>query len=786
MKFTDGYWLLKKNVSANYPLLVYDYDLGEKSVSLMAATRDTTAHRGDTLNCPVLTYTFSSPLENVIRVRIEHFKGVKKLPPEFAVSDERRRLEVAQDSDRIVLASGGLSAVISKNEWQIDYLGEGRRITGSGSKGAGYMQVADDQGGGKNFCKEELSLGVGELIYGLGERFTHFVKNGQVVDIWNADGGTASEQAYKNIPFFISNRGYGVFVNHPGKVSFEVGSEKVSRTGFSVSGESLEYLIIYGPDAKAIVERYTALTGRPALPPAWSFGLWLTTSFLTDYDEKTVSGFIDGMKDRDIPLHVFHFDCFWMKGMRWCDFTWDSDFFPDPKGMLERLKRKGLKICLWINPYIAQRSPLFAEGAARGYLLKRPNGDVWQWNEWQAGMGIVDFTNPDASKWYCDYLRGLVDMGVDAFKTDFGEKIPTDVVYHNGADPEKMHNFYAFLYNQAVFKTLEEKAGRGQAVLFARSSTAGGQQFPVHWGGDCSGTYDSMAETLRGGLSLCSSGFAFWSHDIGGFDSRATPDVYKRWIPFGLLSSHSRLHGSKTYRVPWHYDEEAVDVLRHFVKLKCRLMPYIFQKAVEASKQGIPLVRPMFMEFPRDLSCETLDRQFMLGEALLVAPVMSEEGRVAYYLPQGTWTDVASGQPVEGGRWLQAAPGYQEVPLLARPGSAVPMGACDSRPDYEYANDVEINLYEPYDGMDLPVEVPGIDGEPSLALRISRRGKIITISPEGRGMPWKVKIHSADQEVASASQATTDGRTVIPDKPQNIVTLKIIPAGRHRDTGPVA
>jgi alpha-D-xyloside xylohydrolase len=305
----------------------------------------------------------------------------------------------------------------------------------------------------------------------------------------------------------------------------------------------------------------------------------LTTSFTTDYDEATVTHFVDGMAERDIPLHVFHFDCFWMKEFHWCNFEWDARVFPDPKGMLERLREKGLKICVWINPYIAQRSALFDEGMEHGYLLKRPDGSVWQWDRWQSGMGLVDFTNPDAGAWYADKLRALVEMGVDTFKTDFGERIPTDVVYHDGSDPVRMHNYYPQLYNRCVFEVLEEMLGKGQACVFARSATTGGQQYPVHWGGDSTATFESMAESLRGGLSLCTSGFGFWSHDIGGFEQTASADVYKRWCAFGLLSSHSRLHGASSYRVPWLFDEAgqpgpmASDVLRFFTKLKCRLMP---------------------------------------------------------------------------------------------------------------------------------------------------------------------------------------------------------------------
>jgi alpha-D-xyloside xylohydrolase len=519
----------------------------------------------------------------------------------------------------------------------------------------------------------------------------------------------------------------------------------------------LDYFVIYGPSPREVLSRYTALTGRPALPPAWSFGLWLSTSFTTDYDEATVTRFIEGMAERRLPLHVFHFDCFWMKEFHWCDFEWDRRVFPDPAGMLARLKARGLRICVWINPYIAQRSRLFDEGMAHGYLLKRPNGDVWQWDMWQAGMGIVDFTNPAARRWFAEKLEALLDMGVDCVKTDFGERIPTDVVYYDGSDPVRMHNYYSYLYNKTVFEALEARLGKGQVVLFARSATAGGQQFPVHWGGDCTATFESMAETLRGGLSLSLSGFGFWSHDIGGFEHTASPDVYKRWCAFGLLSSHSRLHGSSSYRVPWLFDEEAVDVLRFFTNLKCHLMPYLYGAACEAHESGIPMMRAMVLEFPNDPACDYLDRQYMLGPSLLVAPVFSPDGTVTYYLPEGRWTHFISGRVVDGGRWVQEKHDYLSLPLMARPNSVIPVGANAERPDYDYADGVTLHVFEPEDGAPVTVRVPTLQGGVAMAAEVSRVGRQVRIRTEGAARPWQALLRN----VASVRSVT--GGSAEPD-----------------------
>ncbi|HAM27472.1 MAG TPA: alpha-xylosidase, partial [Microbacteriaceae bacterium] len=666
--------------------------------------------RGDTLNRPTLTVTLSSPLAGIVCVKIEHFQGGAEQLGFDLVGAEAGHGVVTLTEAAGSISSGGLRATVSKGApWNVTFSAGDRVLTSSGARSVGYLSLARgaevDGGpigsaraaatGGteSSYVHERLALGVGELVYGLGERFGPLVKNGQVVDVWNADGGTSSEQAYKNVPFYLTNRGYGVLVNHPGHVSFEVGSEAVESVQFSVSGESLEYYIIYGPTPKQILERYTALTGRPASVPAWSYGLWLSTSFTTSYDEQTVNSFIDGMAERDLPLSVFHFDCFWMREFNWSDFEWDSRTFPDPEGMLARLHEKNLHVCVWINPYIAQRAPLFAEAKAAGFLVKKLNGDVWQWDLWQAGMGLVDFTNPDAVAWYQGKLRVLLDQGVDAFKTDFGERIPLEVDYFDGSSPERMHNYYTQLYNRAVFDVLQEHRGEGDAVLFARSATVGGQSMPVHWGGDSTSTYESMAETLRGGLSLALSGFGFWSHDIGGFEGTPDVGVFKRWTAFGLLSSHSRFHGSQSYRVPWAFDEEAVDVTRLFTKLKLELMPYLYAAGLEATATGTPVLRPMQLEFPDDPATGYLDRQYLLGADLLVAPVFTADGTVEFYLPTGSWTNYFTGETVAGGGWRTETHGFDSLPLYVRDGAAIPVGSRDDRPDYDYLDGLTLRVY---------------------------------------------------------------------------------------------
>lgn len=615
------------------------------------------------------------------------------------------------------MSSGALSATISAEEHSFDirfHSSDGsKQLTSllSRSVGLAYspatsnpMQTGDMRDL-KHYIFTQTSLAVGESVHGLGERFGAFNKVGQSVQLWNADGGTSSDQAYKNVSFWLSSRGYGIFIDTPGKVDLEIGSERTNRVQTSVEGQRLKWYIIYGPTPKEVLKRYSILTGRPGKVPSWSFGLWLSTSFTTNYDEATVTSFLEGMKERDTQVDVFHYDCFWMKAFKWTDFVFDSERFPDPKAQISRLKSSGLanKVCVWINPYIAQHGAAFATAAEKGYLLKRKNGDVWQWDLWQGGMGLVDFTNPEACKWYVECLNGLFDKGVDAIKTDFGERVPTlDVAWHDAAvDPHKMHNYYAFLYNKVVYEALQARFGKDEAVLFARAACAGTQRFPLQWGGDCESTPEAMGESVRGGLSLGLSGFAYWSVDIGGFEGSPPPWIYKRWVAFGLLCSHSRLHGSSSYRVPWTIDGDdkgdqgCSRTLSRWTALKTRLMPYLRAQAARAVEGGCPLsLRAACLEFPDDPTAWYLDRQFFVGDGLLAAPIFDESGEVEFYLPRGTWTCFFTNQTRQGPGWFRERHGFGTLPLYVRENTVLVLGKEGTRGAvYDYAADVEVVLY---------------------------------------------------------------------------------------------
>jgi len=775
MKYSDGYWATRPGFDVSFAAQNYLTEADETSVTVYAPTQ-WIANRGMTLGGPVLTIRFTSVLENSIKVTIEHFKGGIRKCPEF-------RLDTGSGFRPVVnrtpdggyeLISGRTKAVIGteRDGWKVSYWYDDRLLTSTGWRTTSLIteqhwhadaRRAEQAGGrfysrsevpdGNTWIREMLKLSVGEYIYGFGEKFTAFCKNGQTVRTWNDDGGTCTEQSYKSVPFFVSSRSYGVFVDDPGKVTFEVGSENVSRTAFSVKGERLTYYLFGGDTIADVLSVYTDLTGKPGLPPAYSFGLWLSTSFTTSYDEETVTSFIDGMESRGIPLEVFHFDCFWMKEFSWCSFEWNRDMFPDPEGMIKRLKARGLKICLWINPYISQFSPVFEECAANGYFIKNRDGSIFQCDLWQPGMAVIDFTDEGAREWFASKIKMLARMGIDAIKTDFGERIPTNVVYSDGSDPYRMHNYYTYLYNKTVYDALEEVHGKGSACLFARSATAGCQQFPVHWGGDCFSDYTSMWETLRGGLSLCLSGFGFFSHDISGFESTGTPDLYKRWTAFGLMSTHSRYHGNSSYRVPWSFDEESCGVTRHFTELKGRLMPYLWANAVKTSITGVPMMRAMVVDFTHDRGAQTADTQYMLGESLLVAPVFSEDGECSFYLPDGgVWTDIHTGEELPGGTWYTRTYDYYGMPLYARPDSIIVYGRFEGRTVYDYADGMRIVIYGLADGHAAKAEVCDPSGEVSAEIRAVRSGRIIRVTVTGRSVSFTAESSQGLEVIVTSGQ----------------------------------
>ncbi len=582
------------------------------------------------------------------------------------------------------LITDQVTVQVTLDPFQITYYGpDGRVVLGQNNSDTdvtdrliclpfGYTEID----GERVAFHDSFTVEPDEHFYGFGEKFTDFDKRGQRLVMWHYDAyGAHSERAYKNVPFFISTRGYGIFVDSTTAVQFDMASSSHSTFSLIVPDTALDYYVIVGPEPKTVVSRYADLVSHPILPPKWAFGLWVSSGFFRDTAEDVLQRATE-LRERDVPADVLHLDCYWQRHGRWSDMQWDNELFPDPADLLKQVHEMGFKVCLWINSYIGVESPLLEEARQKGYLLKLPDGKAWIGDLWGGDghfhppVGIVDVTHPEAAEWFKSLLRPSLEIGADVFKTDFGEGIPADVIAHNGMTGKELHNLYPLLYNDLVAEVSEEVTGR-PGLVWGRSTYAGGQRHAAQWGGDPNCTFQSMASTLRGGLSMAMCGHAFWSHDIGGFHRTPTPELYARWAQFGLFSPLSRAHGMSS-RLPWDFGEEAERIFREYVKLRYQLMPYIYAHAVVSHETGLPLIRPMVLEFPNDPTTYAIDLQYMFGEDLLVAPIYNSSGQRPVYFPAGQWIDYWTHEVIIGPHTRVVEAPLDTLPLYVRANALIP------------------------------------------------------------------------------------------------------------------
>ena len=601
---------------------------------------------------------------------------------------------------------------------------------------------------------DTLLLDPEDHFYGSGERFGRLDLVGRTVRIWNRNPyGARSELAYKNLPLVVGSRGYGLFVDVPTAVGFHLGS--LSNRAYTVhaEGEELDYYLMAGTP-KEILGAYTELTGRPAVPPEWAFGLWASTCFV-QFTEASVLEVARRLRAEGIPCDVFHLDSFWQRAYMWCDFEWDAARLPDPKRLLAELHKEGFHNCLWINPYVSLQSALYREGATHGYFLCRPDGSIYHPIVWsqrtERGMGlcaIVDFTNPAAAAWYRRKLTEQLDLGADSFKPDFAEEIPADAVFNNGLTGAEMHNPYPLLFQKEVFDATSARAER--VVAWSRSAAPGVQRYPGHWSGDPECTFVDLANTLRGGLAASMSGLAYWSHDMGGFWGDPSPELFVRWAQCGFFSALSRFHGA-TPREPWRYGDEALRIFRMYARLRSRLIPYLVSYGWMACEDGVPLMRPMVMEFPDDPASHAFDLQFCLGRELLVSPVVREDGVVTTYLPQGRWTDWWTGTVHEGPTTIRRQVPLHELPLYVRDESLAVLGPERSHVGERPADPLTV---EAFVTSEASFALRGDFG--AVALRCRRRGNELTFDASATPAAFVLRVHRG----WSATAVSADGQTI--------------------------
>ncbi|GAA0377267.1 alpha-xylosidase [Acrocarpospora corrugata] len=692
--------------------------------------------KGSTSADETLVVRICAAGEGVIRVRLMQDMDARTRSARAIsmVTPGSYHAVVTADESRVVLNAGGLRVEIRLNPWNMRFVDESGKVLAEQDPGrpdiSGRLRTLpfgrSTVDGTPVAYHETFLVPADEAFGGFGESFTPVDKRGQRPLMWNFDAfGAESQRAYKNVPFYLSSRGYGILVDSGMPVEFDMCQSTHSDVQIVVPDDLIDYYVLAGPTPERVLERFGWLTGKPVLPPKWAFGAWISSGFFRDSQERVLER-ARTIRTKGIPCDVLHLDTFWQTEGHWSDLRWDPVAFPDPAGMLAELAGQGFHVCLWMNPYISHLSPAFAEAADAGYFLKKRDGEAYVADVWHGSYpasGIVDFTNPDAAAWFRGLLKPLLEQGVAAFKTDFAEGVPADSVAFNGMTGVELHNVYTLLFNDLVADVTREVAGHG--MVWARSSYLGGQRHPAQWSGDVDATYPAMGSTIRGGLSHGLSGIPFWSHDAGGFTGTPTPDLYIRWSQFGALSPLVRFHGTSS-REPWEFPEHAENGAIDALRLRYRLMPYIYSAAVVAAETGAPMMRALCVDYPDDPVAWQADLEYLFGKDLLVAPMISADGTRSVYLPAGSWVDYWTGEILTGGRYLTVSPHLDRIPLYVRYGALIPT----TTPGDTVAEDPDITLvvYGLPDGVSR-TEIRDMDGTTTVTATVD--GDRLVVAADG-------------------------------------------------------
>jgi alpha-D-xyloside xylohydrolase len=644
---------------------------------------------------PVCNFSFSFINSKTIRLRLKTTSALQQNHPSLMLDGEpeiKGGWKSKEDSEKVIYESEHGALILNKKNFKIELFDAQKKLLtstnsfeeleGMHSKKLPFLFIKRSTDYSRSIAAT-FSLLPDEKIFGCGESFTRLNKRGQKMVLWACDTqSTASKQMYKPVPFFMSSRGYGIFVHTTSPVTMDFGYAYDGSKTLFVGDDQLDIFFFIG-SPKEILTEYTNITGKSSMPPLWSFGLWM--SRFSYRSQKEVMMVADRLRKNSVPCDVIHIDAGWFKSGINCDFEFDKKAFSDPRKMTVELKEKGFKTSLWQIPYFTPLNPIFNEVVKKKLYIKDGNGNV------STEDAILDFSNPETMDWYAQKIKALLHLGITVIKTDFGEAAPLKGLYLSGRSGYYEHNNYPLRYTQLVSKITKEI--NGESLIWSRSSWAGGQRNPVHWGGDAEVSDAGMAGTLRGGISLGLSGFTFWSHDIGGFSGSPKEELFKRWTFFGMFTSHSRVHGFPP-REPWEFSDEFLKVFRKMVEMRYRLMPYIYAQAFIASQNGLPMLKAMFFNYPDDLTTWNLEDQFMFGENMLVAPLMEENtSSRSVYLPKGKWIDYQTKKVYEGQQWIDIKTGELPGIVLIKNGSVIPHITLAQSTEFMDWSKIELIIY---------------------------------------------------------------------------------------------
>lgn len=682
-------------------------------------------------------------------------------------------VEFREEDNYFHLSTAELMLQIYKTDFRIRvYTREGKFVTetsgysknqfpsSTDSLPLGFVKIRKNK---RIYGTESFVLSPGEAIYGLGERYSSFNKVGQTIALWNWEGyGNSSGRTYKNIPFFLSTQGYGIFVNESRPITFWIGSREYNKIFIAIESPLIDYFFLHGPTLKDVLFKYTDLTGRSPLPPKWTFGMWM--SRISYKSQAEVLEIAHRLRAEKFPCDVICIDTEWFTNDWHCDWKFAKDRFPDPHAMCQELKSLGFKLSLWQTPYVMSDLPEFREVKKRHLVAKNHGPFIFLTNPAVA----LDFSNPEAVKWYQEKLRNLFEIGANVIKIDFGEQIESHMQFQK-YDGREMHNLYALLYQRAAFEISQRYFGKG--FIWVRSAYAGSQRYPVHWSGDSSCSFEELLNVLRGGLSLGMCGFSYWSQDVGGFMFSPSDKLYIRWTQFGIFNSHMRYHGNPPrYREPWNYSPRTQHLVRNLLNLRYRMLPYIYTEAHYCSETGLPMLRALVLEFEKDPTVYNIEDQYLFGRNLLIAPILTEEDERIIYFPDGEWVDFWSFKRYSARTWIDYECTLDKIPVFIKAGTMIPFG-----PLTQYVTDLSLdslsllvipdkhNFIEPYELADTK--------KMRIEAQITNHRLIISIIEPISPITVKVEI----PENYGIQEIEVNGRTLTIETPRNgMLTSKFI------------
>ena len=612
---------------------------------------------------------------------------------------ETKNAEFTENEDLYIYETNQLSLHFSKNYWEMSIYQNGKLLT----KEQAFDTNVDNRwkqlptgfrvdASGKSIASfEQFVLFSDEQFWGFGEKFTHFNKRGQRIECWQKDAlSTNTEDSYKSHPYFTSSRGYSVLLNTFTHSSFDMGASSWISYQMGSDDPILDYIFLAeeSKDYKKLLQQYLQITGQIPMIPQWAFGFWMSKcSYMS---RKEVEDVVADAEKFGIGIDVIHIDGWQRQDMSGV-WEWDTERFPEPEEMIKELNKKNIHLSLWNYPYLQEDSPAFKELAERGFFIKNKEGHPAMFKATEDSeflCACFDFTNPEFLAWYEERVKKIVRMGVSVIKTDFSEAVPEDVVFYNGMSGREGHNLLTYLYAKNIYTWMKEICDeRGELpMLWGRSGYVGSHTIPAAWAGDSSSDKASHSAILQAGLGMAMSGVSFWGYDLGGFyntgyignEERPSIEDYLSSVQMGLWMPLSRAHG-KTPREPWQYGDMALKEVKKWINFRHRLVPYLYHTACQTHQSGIPMIRPLVMEYPKDPIAKIQNLSYMLGDALLISPGFDRD-EYELYLPEGRWQDIESKEVYEGMTFVHIenkafADGGTSLRVFQKEGTSIPLFA---------------------------------------------------------------------------------------------------------------